>query len=506
MKVSGKRWKQISSLALVTALVAVTGCGDKSGGTGKEGASSGDSGKKQKISMMYPLYGNPPQKTEVWKKMEEAVGIEYESMAIPSAQYPEKLKASIAANSLPDITHYMSFPDPNFTQYAKQGAFLQLDDYIKDTKHLKNMPQSMWDFIKIDGKTYGIPRPAQMERAVVIRKDWLDNLGLPIPKTLDEFYQTAVKFAKGDPDKNGKEDTVGIVLNQTLGYHLDPVFMAFDTGNGWRKMEDGTLMNAAITPQRKEALMWLGKLYKDGGIDKNFTVMKDNQMWETLESGKAGIFFGAQTSDYSRFVTNLKKVDPKVELIMIAPPVGKDGKTGFPDGVGMFGQFVLPANISKEKAKKAIELLDWQAGQEAHVLRKLGVEGVHHKKNADGTVEMLGDKYAQDGIAYLIWNVPNDPLVSVPLSAPKDIQEAVKNNLTVVSKLGVVSPAVAYMPSTNVSKNFADLDQLARGLSVKMVIGEATDKDFDKFAAEWNKRGGEAWTKEVNEWYKQQQK
>ncbi|SDO19542.1 putative aldouronate transport system substrate-binding protein [Paenibacillus sp. yr247] len=499
-----KSFKIVGSVLAAGLLVgSVIGC--SSTADQKSSATGSKPEAKQKISFMYPLYNNPPKKTEAWKYMEDKLNIEFDAQAIPSAQYSDKLQASIAANDLPDITHYTSFPDPKLVTYAKQGAFLQLDDLIKDTKNIKNLPKEMWDLIKVDGKTYGIPRPAPQGRAVVIRKDWLDNLGLPIPKTLDDFYNVAVKFANADPDKNGKNDTVGIILNQTMDWHLDPIFMAFDTGNGWRKMEDGTLMSTSIAPQRKEALAWLHKLYDVGGIDKNFTIMKDNQMWEKLESGKAGLFLGAQTNDFPRFVANLKKVDPKAELIMIQPPVGQNGKTGYPIGSGFFGEFVLPAKIDKAKAKKAIELLDWQIGQEGVNLRKEGVEGVDFKKNADGTIAMIGNKYTEDGVANLIWNVPNDPTNIIALDAPAEIQKAQKANLENIDKLNVTNPSIGFVPSDAVREKKTELDKTAREVSVKIVTGELPIEAFDKFVQDWKSKGGDAYTKELNEWYKVKQ-
>lgn len=501
-----KRFKTMAGiLAVVLFAGSVMGCaGKKEEAASSEGDKTSSSEAKQKISMMYPLYNNPPKKTEVWNIMEEKLNIEFEPMAIPSAQFGDKLQASIAANDLPDITHYWSFPDPKFTTYAKQGAFLQLDDLIKDTQYIKNLPQELFDLIKVDGKLYGIPRPANPGRAVIVRKDWLDNLGLSIPKTLDEFYDVAVKFAKEDPDQNGKDDTVGIILNQSMGWHLDPIFMAFDSGNGWREMKDGTLMNAMVTPQRKEAFAWLNKLYAAGGIDQNFTIMKENQMWEKLESGKAGLFLGGHTNDFNRFVVNLRKVDPKAELIMIKPPVGTNGKTGYPGGTGFFGQFVLPSRIDEAKAKKAIELLDWQMSKEAHDLKKMGIEGVHHTKNEDGTITMIDNKYNEEGIANLFWNIPNDPFNDIALDAPAEIQKAQRQNLTGLGELDVKNPAIAYSPSASVAEKLAELDKIQKEISVKLVIGTEPIEAFDKFVEEWKSKGGDELTKEVNEWYKNQ--
>ena len=40
----------------------------------------------------------------------------------------------------------------------------------------------------------------------MLRKDWLDNVGMQVPKTLDDFYKVLKAFVNNDPDKNGKAD------------------------------------------------------------------------------------------------------------------------------------------------------------------------------------------------------------------------------------------------------------------------------------------------------------
>ena len=57
---------------------------------------------------------------------------------------------------------------------------------------------------------YGIPSgnaeriPSQF---LWIRKDWLDKLGLDVPKTLDDVVEVARAFKNDDPDGNGVDDT-----------------------------------------------------------------------------------------------------------------------------------------------------------------------------------------------------------------------------------------------------------------------------------------------------------
>jgi len=508
-----KRWSKPISVTAVSALTAVSllGCSvvpgseDQQPSANNNPSADAQSGKRMKISMMYPLYSDPPQKNEAWKYIEDKFNIEFEPMAVPNNSYNDKLKVTLASGDMPDIILWTNYPDPELNKYVEQGAFAPLDEAIKPAPNLMKTPQAILDNVKINGKLYGVPRTRALNRSgVMIRKDWLDNLGLPVPKTVDELYQTAIKFTTGDPDKNGKADTFGIAFGENVS-HMDPLYMAFDSGAGWRKMEDGTLMNADITPGKKQALEWLRKLYQEGGLDKDFAVLKNTQVWEKLEGGKAGILLGGQTSDYARYVENLAKVDPKANLIMIQPPAGPTGKFGYSETSGFFGQWVVPAKTDPEKVKKIIQLLDWQASDEGYDMKRFGVEGVHYTKNADGTKKINVDKYKTDGVDALIQHNPYDPYSYVVLTAPEAVQKAQKENLDRVKDMGIKNPAMAFVAPSAPDKQ-ADLNKLRDEEYVKLVMGKAPMDDFDRFAKEWLDKGGAQITKETNEWYQKQPK
>jgi putative aldouronate transport system substrate-binding protein len=508
MQKQSKRVRRISVIIttgmLATTALACSGegpAGSGEQGTGKDGANQ----KRQKISMMFPLYGEPPQKAEVWKLAEEKLNIEYESMGVPDNSYVEKLRVTVASGDMPDAMVWTKYPDPDFNKLVEQGAFLQLDEYLKAAPNIQKTPQAIWDNIKVGGKIYGIPRPRALNRSgVMIRKDWLDTLGLPVPKTVDDFYKTAMMFTTGDPDRNGKNDTFGIVMGENVS-HQDPLYMAFDTGHGWRVMEDGTLMSADITPGRKQALEWLNKLYQEGGIDKDFPVLKNTQVWEKLMGGKAGIMLGGQTSDFDRYVENLSKVDPKSELIMIHPPIGPTGKFGYGETTGFFGQIIIPASLEKDKdkVKKIIEFLDFQASDEGYKLSRSGIEGIHHTKNPDGTLKMNNEKMKADGSPFI--NNPYDPYSYVATAAPAEVQKKQKENLDLVRDKGVKNPAVSFLAPTFAEKG-TDLNKMRDEYFVKFVSGKLPISAFDQYVKEWKEKGGEQITKEVNEWYKTNKK
>ena len=161
-----------------------------------------------------------------------------------------------------------------------------------------------------------IPAPSMMGGEVNemwIRQDWLDNLGLEVPRTWDEMAAVAEAFVTQDPDGNGEADTIGILgpsnsdhmnaigANQ---FGLDPLFSSFQSyPQYWLQDEDGTVEYGSIQPETREALEKISKLYTNKLIDPEMLVRSDSK--EPLLSGKVGIFFGPWWSGYTVSDTTL---------------------------------------------------------------------------------------------------------------------------------------------------------------------------------------------------------
>ena len=95
--------------------------------------------------------------------------------------------------------------------------------------------------------------------SVMTRQDWLDNLGLEVPRTWDEMAAVAEAFVTQDPDGNGEDDTIGILgpgnsnhIND-IGdnqFGLDPLFCSFQSyPQYWLQDEDGTVKYGSIQPE-----------------------------------------------------------------------------------------------------------------------------------------------------------------------------------------------------------------------------------------------------------------
>lgn len=495
------------TFVLMLALLAACGSSEKKGEGG--GSSNGTQPKKNstapsnkpkerlKISMMYPLSGDAPQKSEAWKYMEDLLDVELDLIAVPASGYLEKVSLTVASGELPDLMVWTTYPDPELIKYIRQGAFKQLDDVVGNYKNIMETPEQTFENVKVDKKLYSIPRTRPLQTsAAYIRKDWLDNLNLEIPKTVEEFADVALKFTTMDPDQNQKDDTFGIALGEELVF-LDQLWMAFDAGNQWREKEDGTLESWHVSEGRKEAINWVTELYKKGAIDRDFPVLNYAQVNEKFIAGKMGIMIGGGVTNYGQFLADAQKLNPKAEFIMIDPPVGPTGKTGVMQSHGFYGHWVISNKVSDDKLAKIMEVLDWQATQEALDFKRVGIEGIHY--NMENGAPVLTDQYKADGVLNLVAHNKFNPYYTTP-GAPEEVAQAQLDEWKKIEKLGVPNPAVAVLTPAMQEKQ-ADLNKFAMEYYISVVVGQKSIDTFDAFVEEWNKKGGEQMTKEVNEWY-----
>src|SRR5690625_566204 len=147
-----------------------------------------------------------------------------------------------------------------------------------------------WEIVTLDGKIHGIPRnqPA-VDQGIKLRKDWLDNLGLPVPTTLEEFADTLEAMVKGDPDGNGKNDTIGHVHS----YGGTGIHAAFSVGFGAFDPvydDDGGMIHYNLHPGFIKTVDYFRDLFDRGVLPKEFAIMSQTQTQELFESGQAASY------------------------------------------------------------------------------------------------------------------------------------------------------------------------------------------------------------------------
>lgn len=153
-----------------------------------------------------------------WK---EDTGIEFDWQVIAADGAAEKLSLTLTAgDELPDaFWNFIGGLSGQYAvQYAEQDVFIPTQDLINEycptlVQILEDNPQYQKEIVTPDGNMYGFPYIEQMKGLVMtsgpllINQNWLDQVGMDLPTTVDEFTDILYAFKEaGDLNGNGEAD------------------------------------------------------------------------------------------------------------------------------------------------------------------------------------------------------------------------------------------------------------------------------------------------------------
>ena len=282
----------------------------------------------------------------IWTEQYDRMGIDIEYLwQQEAAQYEDRLFLAINSGDIPDV---MRVYDPQAALMARGGMLYDLTDVFEKYASEVTKEQMMYPYdgaymagAYMKGRLMMLPYEADSARdwcwPLWIRSDWLENVGLEPPKTMDDFLAVCEAFVNGDPKKDGKKDTYGLAVagmdNLLMDWgSLGPFFTSYNAQPGWwfsgqlfYEIEDGKVIWSGAKPGVKEALKVLQDMYKKKYIAIDFsTIDSGERMTEDLVGEKVGMFFG----DYwvGGWPLNiLRESNPEADWFVVAPPT-VDGK------------------------------------------------------------------------------------------------------------------------------------------------------------------------------------
>lgn len=271
---------------------------------------------------------------------------------------------------------------PFMQEFANKGLLLDLTPYLDKL-------QPVVDFIgeenlkkgTIDGKVYGISKRASFPFFNIwLRKDWLDNLGLSVPTTLDEFLDVARAFTQDDPDGNKKNDTYGFTGGELSAF--DPIFSAFGVGSiGTFYQRDGKLISSLYDPNMPAAIEFITKMINAGIVDPDLLANSGTSAEQRAFQGKVGmIWHGFPRMTHPDRINEYKAVDPNAEWIQIPALKGPAGAYAGTFDVGTSpGMHAISKSVENDpdKLQRIFDMLNYIASPEGASLVAHGEEGRH---------------------------------------------------------------------------------------------------------------------------------
>jgi len=295
------------------------------------------------ITLFSPFGGvmAPEGDMEIWKIAAEITGVSMQNVANPSiSDRGESLNTMLAMGSLPDLIYERKFI---LQPLIPQGAFLPLKDLIEEyapniKAYFENIDDARVFSTYGDGEIYFIAGTivSSIKKTTgliptqcwFVRQDWLDDLGLSVPTTFDEFEAMLYAFRNDDPNHTGEKDTIPFFyrdgsplgLYQLFGVKGDWAVEAVDP-------ETNTIVYSRATEEYKNALRTIAKWYKDGLIDPELFSYNSQARQQYLGNNTGGCTFDWHESTASmNYNEDILAANPGMKFLPILPPANTQGK------------------------------------------------------------------------------------------------------------------------------------------------------------------------------------
>ncbi|MEF3302341.1 extracellular solute-binding protein [Paenibacillus sp. GYB003] len=508
----------IAALAAAVALAAGCDIARKPpGGKASDPGGGAASETIRTVSFINYVYDDiPPLEGESLRMIRDRFRIQIKPRFVPQSDYTSKLSVLMASGTIPDVVSLKDL-DSNFFNWAKQGAFLPLDDYYDKYPTLKQVPAHIRDQFYVNGHIYGIPRyyPNQYTFVIVLRKDWLDRLKLPVPTSYEELKRTALAFTKDDPDGNGKADTYGMALSQDIGPDYNAG--AYWAADAWyHKNGDGDFVPGLIGPGRREVIQMLADLYKEGAVTKDFAVLNWAQGNKEFYGGKAGIFIGTPRGMSETYMESLLNANPNAQFAFVEPFEAPDGSRGYTSQSGFLGITALSSELARDpdKVKQIMAVIDFGRMFIPPAERKpnnpdydwrLGGLGSGYFVDSKGTLTFTKPAEGKIPSSYLfdsfMW-APGDEAnqYSAYYQNPKlkELTAGLERMFVKYKDKTYINPARGIVTPTRSQKE-TELVKYVLAEQTKMIVGQRPVAEWDAMVKEWMDRGGADLIKEVNE-------
>jgi putative aldouronate transport system substrate-binding protein len=344
-------------------------------------------------SFEYPMQGLPeltlmtefpdmgmPNQGPIDEEYEKRTGIAIRHLGGVPMQ-DNKFNYLLASGNLPDIfmNNWLQFPGGP-EKAIEQGYILPLNDainrYAPNFKRMLEENPEIDKMVKTDsGIYYAFPfirsETGKVYGGPIVRKDWLDELGLPVPTTINEWYETLKAF------KEKKGATAPLTLRTLfLGERTAGFAGAFGVmGNFY--VEDGKVTYGYLEPKYREYLVTMSKWYREGLIDQDFAVLDLESVDKKLISGASGATIG-WFSYIEKYNLAALHNDPAAHYTAAPYPSLIEGaipKFGQLDNA-YAGTSSGAIKATTKHLEAAVRWLDYGYSEEGSQLNTFGIEGV----------------------------------------------------------------------------------------------------------------------------------
>ena len=254
-------------------------------------------------------------------------------------------------------------------------------------------------------ENYGNRVPKRAGQILWINSEWLADLGLSAPKTVDELYMVLKSFKENDPNGNGENDEIAL-LGAIDDYCYMPVELILNSFVGcdpYHSYFDPLRQDAICVAEEdafREGIKFCRRLYSEGFLDGKSFERSLSGLSELVNSPKDLV--GAFSTDSISDVIYPGNPEIMARFVHVAPMSGPDGGRNamYISDEPTVGAVITGRSTKKEAAAK---LLETMMSEEGSLIARYGEEGVDWAFSEGKDVSIYGTVSTISTRNY-IWN------------------------------------------------------------------------------------------------------
>ena len=275
--------------------------------------------------------GDTQEDNAMVRWIEEQLNIDFQIVwLVDGAEFGTRLALSMAAGDLPDMIPLRAQDYLMFLSMVENEMLADLTEaYDRFAGDYMLQTFASYDFrnlepFRVDGRLYAIGggQFAYEHMLTWVRQDWMDELGLDAPQTLDDIANIVLAFQAA---QLSGIDIEGIPIshgNPVQGYNsmhnLNAVL--YSTGGAprkWVRDENGDIIYGSLLPGMREGLQIAADWYERGIIDRQFPTRNAPGALEAMiVAEQVGLWFGPWWSPY----THPELIHSNIDAVLTAHP------------------------------------------------------------------------------------------------------------------------------------------------------------------------------------------
>lgn len=384
---------------------------------------------------------------EMVQKLLEGTNVKIDWNLVTSDGWGEMKNLMFASGDLPDALYGVGVLNPqDIVRYGSEGLLIPLEESIEKnapnlSQVLEKRPQYRQAITAPDGHIYALPVIAESTHREVfdmffINKQWLDELGLEVPKTTEEYINVLRAFKQKDP----KRTLFTFMFGHPSTYGVTSMFGSFGIldSDTHITMLNGKVVFAPMQEEYKAGVQFFRRLYEEGLIDpESFTqsfAVYSSKIKSPQQVGSAIFWSNAQMFP-----------DENSPYVAIAPLIGPEGHQMWNrqlSDLQSFGGFAITS--SNPYPVETMKWIDRSYDEDMSIQLSAGPFGKTLELNADGKFKAIP---TPEGQIYSEWRhqyTPGDNAVNAFLREYDD--RNLETIAEVQTKLDLIPIYEPYIP------------------------------------------------------------